>query len=944
MPTARQEGLVLRGLWRCARELYVASRFCPRAQAAGAPSTNAIPPESMDTTILSDLQREYQCGRLIVFAGIGVSLGTGLPSREELAERLRKRMVEIDAGDAALAEFDGYVRCRRFLEAFEAAQRSLNNEFRHEVFNAFDHRGRQVPPVALAITGMKEKLHAVITTNLDRFLETESGWEAFADPPGDLASLKRYILQIHGKRSRSNTWVLTREQYKRATSDTSTLRQTFVALYTAYPMLFVGFEQGFEIIEIIRDWGPRFAMDQTDQRPTHYAILPSNLGPSEKTALSKAGIRVLEYEPGEDVSMVLREMVRQGGASFVDVGVAGGTAPPGPAGQPISRESLQVSSRSRRGSAAPPPSAEALSHLVLSFLHEDRRDEVQELLGVDDESLSAIVRGREATWNREGLAELCNRTEVLAAEDVERFLSLPWDEKYLDERIRMLRKGGRGGRYLARHLEERRRHARMRLEWSGIVGQYAAQLQAGPPVAYAAMARIYQQAVLLWTPVDMDAFARSDFERDTWARIIESPQPLLEGTRWNHLHHANELIGRAVGQLLRTAAQSTVSGSSSLHRLRIIEGGVGGANTTYTVMSNIIEALGGIDSIEQVAYRGFELNGAYAHQAEEILRGRFRNKSPLGHAEPSSESPDPRSTFFKSLARKLRPLGTRGDRLVTNENMALGLREMVGQGQLNDQVDAFVCSYAFHHVPNAILLRSFLFGAPGVAGPANPDLDRLSNRKPAERERIKQDLIDCLRILVEKRSQQDPPSEDEYEYERRRVPALHREMHPLVRVILSHIVSDDMEPEGIKGILHDVRYNFPVNGDAPWKPYNCWHDRCLQDRQKELLRDVHTLLRPGGLVAIADPDGFSNYNMHKLLENAEMGVAHFRTRLEMQILLEEIGFKVVREGGRQMEVHDPSGDPKYRFTLDDVEFNMDKDLTAYKDPNLGYIVIAKKVR
>ena len=99
------------------------------------------------------------------------------------------------------------------------------------------------------------------------------------------------------------------------------------------------------------------------------------------------------------------------------------------------------------------------------------------------------------------------------------------------------------------------------------------------------------------------------------------------------------------------------------------------------------------------------------------------------------------------------------------------------------------------------------------------------------------------------------------------------------------------------------------------------------------------MLRPNGLIAIADPDGYSKFNQKHILDNPEMSVANFLNAMSIDKLLTDLGFEVLTN---KIQID-------YEGTLTEVKVNCsDKnskpitDNNVQIDLNLGYITIAKR--
>jgi hypothetical protein len=151
------------------------------------------------------------------------------------------------------------------------------------------------------------KLRAVITTNLDRFLERAFGgnWPELAAPTGDLAQQSRYILKLHGIRRDRRTWVFSRDQYDRHTFGWPNFRIAFETLFRAYSILFVGyglsdgdFDMTLAAIRALAGPNP----------PIHFALVHGQTPPYRRKTLESSGLRLLEYDTHDDVPGILRSL------------------------------------------------------------------------------------------------------------------------------------------------------------------------------------------------------------------------------------------------------------------------------------------------------------------------------------------------------------------------------------------------------------------------------------------------------------------------------------------------------------------------------------------------------------------------------------------------------------------------------------------------------------
>lgn len=241
------------------------------------------------------LQRHLDEGKLIVFAGAGIS-APQTPSWKRLAELLLEEAETRDTGQAVLEEIRGYIAERKYIDAFTALEPAIGRSaFRAAIEEALETQRADLTDAAAAIGELVPRLRAVITTNLDTFLERAFGgrWPAITRPAGNLAARQHYIWKIHGTLPEPQTWVLTRDQYDALVYNNPAYRALLATLFSSYHMLFTGFglaDDDFDAtVAQLRAWYP-------DSTIAHYALLPASaLPPARKQRLEKLGISCLTY-------------------------------------------------------------------------------------------------------------------------------------------------------------------------------------------------------------------------------------------------------------------------------------------------------------------------------------------------------------------------------------------------------------------------------------------------------------------------------------------------------------------------------------------------------------------------------------------------------------------------------------------------------------------------
>jgi hypothetical protein len=245
--------------------------------------------------LVSELRAAYAAGRLVVFAGGGVSATAGLPTWKGLAELMLARLRSSRAPQGALEEIVELMQKARYAEALFAAKFAFGDaEFSAMVEESLEDRGREIPAVARAIAALRPKLRAVVTTSMDRLLDRafEGEWAVLTRAPGDLAQRREYILKLYGTLIERDTWV-----FAGGVSDYAHLGSTagdvaFKALFDTHTILFIG-------CDLEDDLHPRLeraCVGSGQQRPVHFVLVAKGIAPFRRRRLEDAGLRLVEYD------------------------------------------------------------------------------------------------------------------------------------------------------------------------------------------------------------------------------------------------------------------------------------------------------------------------------------------------------------------------------------------------------------------------------------------------------------------------------------------------------------------------------------------------------------------------------------------------------------------------------------------------------------------------
>ena len=207
-------------------------------------------------------------GRLVVFAGAGVSMGprAGLPSFRRLAEQVAEGTGQSIGNEEAEDRFLGRLKDRGTNVHQRAAQILQRNDPEPTAL----HRN------LLRFYGQPEDL-LVVTTNLDALFELaavdefESEPRLFHAPALPLASSFRGIVHLHGSVDEPEEMVLTHRDFGRAylTEIDGWARRFVVHLFTNYTVLFVGYSHSDTIMTYLTPSLP------PDDEPKRFALVGS---------------------------------------------------------------------------------------------------------------------------------------------------------------------------------------------------------------------------------------------------------------------------------------------------------------------------------------------------------------------------------------------------------------------------------------------------------------------------------------------------------------------------------------------------------------------------------------------------------------------------------------------------------------------------------------------
>jgi hypothetical protein len=261
---------------------------------------------------LKSLRQAYREGKLILFAGAGVSAGLGLPTGPELAAEMARHLQEdpgtfCDYGDVrALAE---YYRLRCGIEPLR--EWMMGEWHRPDI----DIRQSEIHRLIV-----QANFHSIYTTNFDRWLEIAH--ETYGKPYAKVATVKdlaalagsdvRPIIKFHGDVDDPDSMVLDESSYFERLSFESPLDLKLRADLLVHPVLFVGYSISDINIRMLfwklaKLW--RTSRGAED-RPASYLVWHRE-NPVAGVVLAEWGIQVVSFrddDPGKALLDFLRDL------------------------------------------------------------------------------------------------------------------------------------------------------------------------------------------------------------------------------------------------------------------------------------------------------------------------------------------------------------------------------------------------------------------------------------------------------------------------------------------------------------------------------------------------------------------------------------------------------------------------------------------------------------
>src|SRR5262245_38552336 len=253
------------------------------------------------------LVRQLREGRMVLFAGAGLSAQAGLPSwRALLKDVVDATLAEAMADDAARTELERMLADGKLLQIADHCKDKLGpGGYTQLLAERLADAARAAPEVhRLAV---KLPFAAWVTTNYDKLLERAYALERGGLPKTltnrDTEALGRllfdgapFILKAHGDLDKPESLVFTSRDYRDLIHGNAAFSAAFSAILQTHSVLFVGYSLADPDFNLLLD---RQLLTFRGFAPERYALM-SGIGKIEEEYLWRVcQIRVISYPEGE---------------------------------------------------------------------------------------------------------------------------------------------------------------------------------------------------------------------------------------------------------------------------------------------------------------------------------------------------------------------------------------------------------------------------------------------------------------------------------------------------------------------------------------------------------------------------------------------------------------------------------------------------------------------
>lgn len=266
------------------------------------------------------LFERVRAGNVILCTGVRLAAAAGMPTWEELLEKMAAKL---DEGQEAVSKL---IKAGELLTVVGYLRRKLGSEAVSEtIVEAF---GSSQDPSATHKWLHQIPFHAALSTGYDCLLEhalrDKDEPQVFGHTDGAVLrikeDLKHYVVKAHGDVNRLDELVLSARDYKTLIGPNQPYRAFLQDLYRTRTLLLVGYHHYDPDFMLFMD---RLVSTFRDAVNDHYAILPAISEPEADELYANYRLRVIPFDAGKDEVQSLTNVLKEFKESFH---AAGGTA------------------------------------------------------------------------------------------------------------------------------------------------------------------------------------------------------------------------------------------------------------------------------------------------------------------------------------------------------------------------------------------------------------------------------------------------------------------------------------------------------------------------------------------------------------------------------------------------------------------------------------------
>jgi WD40 repeat protein len=286
------------------------------------PSPPHVPPAgaSMSVSFPPPLVKVLRSRELALFVGSGLSLGADVqgnfPTWKQLPQLLIDACERLGRLDATRAKarrdlFTGHHRLETMLSDLGSLKTILGRDYQRALTDIF--RPANAAPGAAHRAMAQFEVRAILTTNYDSLLELTPEaqhrqlytWMESEKALGDLESGRNVLLKLHGTAERSETVVMTADEYSSVRADPS-FRAVLSHLLQRFTCFFIGYGMNDpQDLDLVLKWNADAFRSATRR---HYALLKDPLDNDIDRYDREYNVQVIPYDDYAQLPLILQQL------------------------------------------------------------------------------------------------------------------------------------------------------------------------------------------------------------------------------------------------------------------------------------------------------------------------------------------------------------------------------------------------------------------------------------------------------------------------------------------------------------------------------------------------------------------------------------------------------------------------------------------------------------